>query len=68
MEEKEEIRMKKEIGELKALLQEAEDENKRMAGVYASQAEEYKKAIVKLSNKVTSLKGQVKAYRKALRV
>lgn len=68
MEEKEEIRMKKEIGELKAMLQEAEDENKRMAGAYASQAEEYKKAIVKLSNKVTSLKGQVKAYRKALRV
>lgn len=68
MEEKEEIRMKKEIGELKALLQEAKDENKRMAGAYASQIEEYKKAIVKLSNKVTSLKGQVKAYRKALRV
>lgn len=68
MEEKEEIRMKKELGELKALLQEAKDENKRMAAAYASQTEEYKKAIVKLSNKVTSLKGQVKAYRKALRV
>ena len=60
--------MKKEIGELKALLQEAKDENKKMAAAYASQVEEYKKAIVKLSNKVTSLKGQVKAYRKALRV
>lgn len=68
MEEKEEIRMKREIGELKELLQEAKDENKRMAAAYASQAEEYKRAIVKLSNKVTSLKGQVKAYRKALRV
>ena len=48
--------MKKEIGELKALLQEAKEENKNMAAAYASQAEEYKKAIVKLSNKVTSLK------------
>lgn len=60
--------MKKEIEELKALLQEAKEENKNTAAAYASQAEEYKKAIVKLSNKVTSLKGQVKAYRKALRV
>lgn len=68
MEEKEEIRMKKELGELKVLLQEAKEENKNMAAAYASQAEEYKRAIVKLSNKVTSLKGQVKAYRKALRV
>lgn len=66
MEEKEE--MKKEIRELKAMLQEAKEENKNMAAAYASQVEEYKKAIVKLSNKVTSLKGQVKAYRKALRV
>ena len=68
MEEKEEIRIKQEIGELKVQLQEVKDENKRMAGAYASQAEEYKKAIVKLSNKVTSLKGQVKAYRKVLRI
>lgn len=68
MEEKEEIRIKQEIGELKVQLQEVKDENKRMAGDYASQIEEYKKVIVKLSNKVTSLKGQVKAYRKALRV
>lgn len=68
MKKEEEIRMKKEIGELKALLQEAKEENKNMAAAYASQAEEYKKAIVKLSNKVTSLKGQVKVYRKALRV
>lgn len=68
MEEKEEIWMKKEIGELKALLQEAKEENKNMAAAYASQAEEYKKAIVRLSEEVTSLKGQVKAYRRVLRV
>lgn len=68
MEEKEEIRIKKELGELKAQLKESEDEKKRMAAAYASQAEEYKKAIVKLSEEVTGLKGQVKAYRKVLRV
>lgn len=68
MEEKEEIRMKKELGELKALLQEAKEENKNMAAAYASQVEEYKKAIVRLSEEVTSLKGQVKAYRRVLRV
>lgn len=68
MEEKEEIRIKQEIGELKALLQETKDENKRMAGAYASQIEEYKRAVVKLSEEVTGLKGQIKAYRKVLRI
>ena len=68
MDEKEEIRIKKEIGELKEQLQEAKEENRRMAAAYASQAEEYKKAIVRLSEEVTGLKGQVKAYRRVLRV
>lgn len=68
MEEKEEIRIKQEIGELKVQLQEVKDENKRMAGAYASQIEEYKRVIVKLSEEVTGLKGQIKAYRKVLRI
>lgn len=68
MEEKEEIRIKQEIGELKVQLQEVKDENKRMAGDYASQIEEYKRVIVKLSEEVTGLKGQIKAYRKVLRI
>lgn len=68
MEEKEEIRIKQEIGELKVQLQEVKDENKRMVGAYASQIEEYKRVIVKLSEEVTGLKGQIKAYRKVLRI
>lgn len=68
MEEKEEIRIKKEIGDLKERIQEMQAENERMALVYKRETDEYKKAMVKMADEVTNLKGQVKAYRKVLRV
>lgn len=68
MEEKEEIRIKKEIEDLKERIREMQAENERMALACKKETDEYKKAMVKMADEVTSLKGQVKAYRKVLRV